>query len=135
MVEHPRFTDQGLIESLRCCDWGIVVMDLEAEDPQYSRFSFPNKIGTCLSAGVPVLGFGHPQSSIVKMMQQHRFGRFTCATDLPSLEKFLLESLQMAGPRSLFRQDILQCAHTEFNAAAMRARLWQSWGVKFTGGV
>jgi glycosyltransferase involved in cell wall biosynthesis len=130
MIEHPMFTDQELIGSLRRCDWGIVVMDPEGEDLRYSRFSFPNKIGTYLCAGVPVLGFGHPTSSLAHIMQVHRLGRFTSATARDELENFLLESLRLPSPRAAFRDDILRCARTEFNAAEMRARLWRLWGVK-----
>jgi glycosyltransferase involved in cell wall biosynthesis len=130
MVEHGLFTDQGLIDAVRRCSWGIVVMDPDGEDLPYSRFSFPNKVGTYLSAGVPVLGFGNPQSCLVRMMQEHEFGRFTTSTNAPELEQFFLESLQILSPREKFRAGILRCAQTEFDAAAMRARLWQLWGVK-----
>ena len=130
MTEHGMFTDEGLVAALRRCAWGVVVMDSCGEDLQYSRFSFPNKVGTCLSAGVPVLGFGHPTSSLAHIMQAHRLGRFTPATASADLENFWLESLRLPSPRTLFRDDILRCAQTEFNAAEMRAKLWQLWGVK-----
>jgi glycosyltransferase involved in cell wall biosynthesis len=127
MQEHGIFSDVELVAALRRCSWGIVVMDPEGEDLQYSRFSFPNKVGTYLSAGVPVLGFGHPQSCLGRMMGEHSFGRFTSATDAAALEKFLVEAFQISAPRQLFREDILRVAKTEFNAAEMRARLWQAW--------
>jgi len=128
MQEHGVYSDAELIATLRQCDWGIVVMDLEGEDPRYSRFSFPNKTGTYLSAGVPVLGFGHPTSSLAHIMQAHRPGRFTSAIAPGELENFLLESLRLPSPRAAFRDAILRCARTEFNAAEMRARLWRLWG-------
>lgn len=128
MTEHGLFTDDGLVEALRRCAWGVVVMDPSGEDLQYSRFSFPNKVGTCLSAGVPVLGFGHPTSSLGHIMQAHRLGRFTAATTRDDMEKFWLESLRLPSPRAAFRDDILRCARTEFDAAAMRAKLWRLWG-------
>jgi hypothetical protein len=130
MTEHGMFTDEGLVDALRRCAWGIVVMDPSGEDLEYSRFSFPNKVGTCLSAGVPVLGFGHPTSSLGHIMHAHRLGRFTPATTRGEMEKFLLESLRMPSPRAVFRDDILRCARTEFDAAEMRAKLWKLWGVK-----
>lgn len=128
MIEHGLFTDHGLVEALRRCSWGIVVMDPAGEDLQYSRFSFPNKIGTYLSAGVPVLGYGHPQSCLGRLMRQHNLGRFTSATNRNHLEHFLDESLRLPSPRETYRADILQCARTEFNAAEMRAQLWRLWG-------
>jgi len=133
MMEHGLFTDEGLIEAVRKCTWGIVVMDPEGEDLGYSRFSFPNKVGSYLSAGVPILGFGNPQSCLVKMMQEHNFGRFTTATDAGGLEKFFQESFQIGSPGEKFREGILRCAQTEFNAAEMRARLWKLWGVEGGG--
>jgi glycosyltransferase involved in cell wall biosynthesis len=130
MAEHGLYTDEGLGDALRRCDWGIVVMDPEGEDLRYSRFSFPNKVGSYLSAGVPLLGFGNPQSSLARIMQEHRLGLFTSATDRGELEKFLLESLRLPVPRESFHADLLQCARTEFNVAEMRARLWRLWGVR-----
>src|SRR6185295_15346910 len=105
-------------------------MDPEGEDLQYSRFSFPNKIGTYLSAGVPVLGIGHPQSSLVEMMARYRMGMCSSGGSRDALEKFLTQALQTPQPRSLFRDDILHCARTEFNATEIRRRLWTAWGVR-----
>lgn len=128
MTEHGMFTDEGLVKALRRCSWGMVVMDLEGTDLRYSRFSFPNKVGTCLSAGVPILGFGHAQSSLARLMQEHAVGRFSSANRRGDLEKFLAETLPLPAPRKTFRPAILQCARTEFDASATRARLWQAWG-------
>ncbi|MST93994.1 MAG: hypothetical protein EXS33_01750 [Pedosphaera sp.] len=130
MVEHGIFSDQGLVESLQRCEWGIVVMDLEGEDLRYSRFSFPNKIGTYLSAGVPVLGVGHPQSCLTEIMQRHRMGRCLSEGGEAALEKFLSDILKTPQPRSFFRDDILQCARAEFNATEIRQRLWTAWGAR-----
>jgi glycosyltransferase involved in cell wall biosynthesis len=130
MTEHGMFTDDGLVAALRRCDWGVVVMDPGGADLRYSRFSFPNKVGTYLSAGVPVLGLGNPQSSLARLMQENRLGRFTAATVRGELENFLSESLRLPAPREFFRAEILQCARTEFNAAEMRARLWSLWGAR-----
>lgn len=128
MIEHGLFSDQGLIDALRRCSWGIVVMDPDAEDLQYSRFSFPNKVGTYLSAGVPVLGFGNTESCLIRMMREHDFGRFTTAVEVAEMEKFLRDSFQVSAPREFFREGILRCARTEFDAASMRAKLWKVWG-------
>jgi hypothetical protein len=124
------FTDEGLVGALRLCDWGITVMDPAGQDLQYSRFSFPNKIGSYLSAGTPVIGYGNPQSSLLEIMERYRPGRHSSTTDQAELEKFLRACLQTPNPRDLFRDAILQCARTEFNAAEMRAKLWGLWGVK-----
>jgi hypothetical protein len=104
-------------------------MDLEGKDLRYSKFSFPNKIGTYLSAGVPVLGFGNSQSSLAEIMRDFPIGRFSNATDEPSLGTFLSNALDVPQPRAVYRDDILRCARTEFNAELIRARLWKAWGV------
>jgi glycosyltransferase involved in cell wall biosynthesis len=129
MTEHGMFTDEGLVEALRRCAWGLVVMDPYGKDPRGSRFSFPNKIGTYLSAGVPVLGLTHPASSLAHIMQANRVGRLTTSTAGSDWENFLVESLRLPSPRAAFYDDILRCARTEFNAAEMRGRLWRLWGV------
>ena len=79
---------------------------------------------------MPVLGFGHPASSLGHIMQTYRLGRFTPATTRDAMAKFWLESLLVPSPQADFRDDILRCAQTEFDAAGMRSRLWKLWGVK-----
>lgn len=127
MLEHEVLTDEGLVQSLRGCSWGIVVMDLEGEDLRYSRYSFPNKIGTYLSAGVPVLGLGHPTSALAEVFSRYSVGKSTSATELGPLEQFLSEAFRMERPRSFFRENILRCAHERFDAQKMRERVWQAW--------
>jgi hypothetical protein len=130
MREHAVYSDEGLVEALRGCSWGIVVTDLEAEDIRYSKFSFPGKFGIYLAAGVPVLGFGHPSSSQAEVMRTNKAGRFTSARNGADLEQFLAESLALSNPRAFFRNEILACARTEFDVRRMRALLWKTWGAR-----
>jgi hypothetical protein len=127
MLEHGVFSDRGLVEALQRCDWGIVVTDPEAEDVRYSRYSFPNKIGTYLSAGVPILAVGHKESALAEIMKSSRVGVFSTEYEGSPLEKFLAESLRITDPRSHYRDNILECASTEFNANEIRGRLWNAW--------
>jgi hypothetical protein len=87
-------------------------------------------VGIYLSAGVPILGFGHETTSLARMMRQYRLGALTSATGQAELEKFLTDSLRIAEPRAFFREDILQCARTEFNMQQMRNRFWKTLGVR-----
>jgi glycosyltransferase involved in cell wall biosynthesis len=127
MVEHPAFSDEGLVQSLQRCSWGIVVLDPAGEDLRYSQFSFPNKIGTYLSAGVPILGIGHERSTLGRILHQFPVGRFTNSAGGAPMEQFLRELLNLPDPRKAFRQAILECARTDFDARQIRKRLWQSW--------
>jgi len=102
-------------------------MDPYAKDLRYSNFSFPNKVGTYLSAGVPILGLAHSASTLSVLLRRHPVGRITDFTDRGGLDRFLHEILDMADPRAAFREAILQCARTEFSAEAMRSALWNTW--------
>jgi len=131
MIEHAMLSsDQELVQSLQRCSWGILVMDPEGSDLCYSQFSFPGKTGPYLSAGVPLLAIGHPRSSLAELMQNHRVGVFTTASQRRTLEPFLSESLQLPHPRLAFRENILRCAHTELSAVEIRRRLWSAWGAQ-----
>jgi hypothetical protein len=133
MVEHPLYSDSELVTKLQRCSWGLTVMDLEAGDVRYSRFSFPNKVGTCLSAGVPILGVCHQGSSLADAMRRHDIGRFTSATAPSALTSFMTETLRVAEPRAHYRERILHCARTEYDAQKIRQRLWRAWGAKLDG--
>ena len=61
-------------------------------------------------------------------MQNHRIGMFSIGG--AAMDEFLAQALRIARPRDHFREDILQCARTEFNAQDIRSRLWQAWGLK-----
>ena len=130
MTEHGLFTDEGLVAALRRCAWGIAVMDPAGEDLQFSRFSFPNKVGTYLSSRRAGAGLRPSDQQPRPHHAGAPAGQFTSATARGDLEKFLLECLRLPSPRAAFRDDILRSARTEFNAAEMRARLWRTWGVK-----
>jgi hypothetical protein len=129
MTEHEMFaTDQQLVQSLRRCSWGLIVMDPAAEDPAYSRFSFPGKTGPYLSAGLPLLAVTHPNSTLAELMRNHKVGLLTSSFGTADLQTFFKEALPMSSPRSDFRDAILRTARTELDANAIRTRLWRAWG-------
>jgi hypothetical protein len=133
MIEHGVFSDSELIESLQRCDWGIVVMDPEAQDIRYSSFSFPNKVGSYLSAGIPILGIGHARSSLARIMRGRDIGVLTNGRTRQELEPFLRQHFELKNPRAFFRPGILDCARSEFNASHIREQLWGLWRGKPSG--
>jgi hypothetical protein len=60
-------------------------------------------------------------------MQEHRIGEITSARNASELQAFLSEKLKQSNSRAAFRDDILRTARTEFDAAAIRERLWNAW--------
>lgn len=123
--EHGHADEKDLQENLRGCDWGFSLMALEERDIRYNRFSFPTKFITYLGAGLPILGLGHPQSSLMRLMDTYRVGY--SAQNIQDLEKSnLLEVLANPAAKTLYRSEMQRCARECFDAARMRARLWSS---------
>lgn len=129
MKEHEKLEEEQLYTQLRKCMWGLVLMDLTDRNPQYNRFSFPNKFGTCLAAGLPLLVLAHPESSAAKMMGRYKVGFCSGTGDERQLGTELLSILSEPSPKRRFQAEILRCADEEFNMVAIRRNLWRCLGV------
>jgi glycosyltransferase involved in cell wall biosynthesis len=129
MRAHGNLDEVRLNQALRQCQWGFASMDLEDENPRYNRFSLPNKIGTYLAAGLPLLVVGHRQSCTFRLAGEHALGCCLDATDPALLAKEMETSLTMPNSREQFRSAILACVRKEFDAAAIRGALWNCFGV------
>jgi hypothetical protein len=112
--------------ALRECAWGVAPVSLADEDPRYHRFSFPAKISSYLGAGLAVLALGHPQSSLLELARRHAIGLASTHTDVAGLQTELLRELTAEDPWVRYGEGIQRCVREEFDAAAMRARLWES---------
>ena len=121
-LEEPVF-----IERLQRCTWGLVALDVDDANPRYSRFSFPNKFGTYLAAGLPIMLLSGPESSSAKMLLQQPVG---IRLDHNRLLLDLLDTLKMENPKRTFLAAIEGCAKTEFYMPAIRQKLWQNLGVR-----
>ena len=110
---------------LRQCHWGFSPMALADADPRYNRFSFPTKFIAYLAAGLPVITLGHPESSVMKMAARYDVGFSTSATDVETLAARLQSALAIAAPEERHGQEIIRCARSEFDAAAMRGKLYE----------
>jgi glycosyltransferase involved in cell wall biosynthesis len=129
MREHNRLDEAGFFQALRQCTWGLTLMDVTDNNPRYNRFSFPNKFGTCLAAGLPLLVLAHRESSVAKVAQAYQLGFFSDLQDPAALSERLLVALAESNPRQRFRSEILRCAREEFDATKIRRRLWDCFGV------
>lgn len=129
MREHGVLEEAVFMEHLRQCTWGLLAMHLHGENPRYNGFSFPNKFGTYLAAGLPILLLSSPDSSAAKMLQAHAVG---VHLDHTGLHTHLEEILGLDNPRKRFLPAINACALTEFSMPLIRHTLWKNLGVDFT---
>jgi hypothetical protein len=124
MVEHGNLPEPELLARLRKCDWGFAPMGLTDEEPRYNRFSFPTKFISYLAAGLAVMTLGHAESSVMKMATQYDVGLCTNERDATALAARLESVLRAPSPWQRYREAILHCARTEFDAARMRRVLY-----------
>ncbi len=124
MHEHGNLPEKLLVRELQACTWGLSLMDLEDDDPQYNRFSFPTKFITYLSAGLPVITIGHPESSVAKMANKYGTGVYSPASTREELTSALRNAFKQAAPGDSYADAIRNCARTEFDADRMRSVLF-----------
>jgi len=122
VVEHGNLPERDLITKLRKCDWGFIPMALEDNDPRYNRFSFPTKFISYLAAGLPVITMGHPECSVMKIAKAYNVGITIPNGESPS--SALTVALKDPRAKDNHRQEILRCAHEQFDAEKMRKKLW-----------
>jgi hypothetical protein len=148
MREHGNLPEPDLLKALRECTWGFSPMALDDADPRYNRFSFPTKLISYLAAGLPVIGLGHPQSTIIRAVDENGIGLSLTTPDLSSLQQALLRGLapspslshsmreEAESPWATFGKDLLQYGRREFDAGKMRSALYECLGkcAKVTSG-
>jgi hypothetical protein len=124
MREHGDLAAPALATALRQCTWGFSPMSLIDRDPRYNRFSFPTKFISYLAAGLPVIALGHPESSLMKMAQSYGLGVCLTQGDPDWLAQQLLAALSNRNPLTTFREEMLRCGRTEFDADRTRKVLY-----------
>jgi hypothetical protein len=127
MKERGNLPEEKLRKELHACSWGFSPMDLDDNDPQYNRYSFPTKFIAYLAAGLPVLTLGHPKCSVIQMAQTYRVGICLTSTQADELKDNLRAAFRISNPHAQFQEEITRCARTEFNAEQMRQRLYESF--------
>ena len=103
-------------------------MSLADEDPRYNRFSFPTKFIAYLTAGLPIITLGHPESSVMKIATKYKVGLASSTGNLEALAIELKAVLQDPAPWQRYGAEILRCARAEFDAARMRQTLYTCFG-------
>ncbi len=129
MTDHGFLEEERFEETLRECSWGFAPMNLDDADAAYNRYSFPNKFGTYLAAGLPLVVLAHRESSAARMFRDYPAGVCSDTLDLETLSAFLRQALREPNPKGRHRAEILRCARTEFDAAEIRRRLWRCLGL------
>lgn len=124
MRENGNLPEPSLSEALRQCTWGFSPMALNDSDPQYNRYSFPTKFISYLAAGLPVVSMGHPESSLMKLAVEYRPGINLSTGDPASVAAQLERMLSISNPWAEFGQNVIRCGQQEFDAEAMRGRLY-----------
>ena len=125
MREHGDLAAGDLLSRLRGCDWGLSPMDLTDANARYNRFSLPTKVVSYLAAGLPMICVGHSASTIARLGRRYSLGIQIEEGDLPEMDALLLRGLSQNDAWGSRRADIIRCAREEFDAEAMRRRLYQ----------
>jgi hypothetical protein len=127
MKEFGHLPEHDLRIALRGLDWGFIPMSTNDDDPRYNRFSFPTKFITYLAAGLPILSFGHPESSLMKLTHPYQLGaRFFSKDEMRA--KMTTNFLQDPLMKRLVRPEIVRCSRDWFDACRTRSQLWRSSG-------
>jgi len=126
MSERGNLSRTELSAALRQCTWGFSPMALTDEDPRYNRFSLPSKFVSYLAAGLPAITLGHSESTVVKMASLYPVGFCSTANDVETLAAQLRAALAEPEPGTKYRAGIRQCAAAEFDAARLRAGLYEN---------
>ena len=129
MVENGNLREPELLAKLRECDWAFAPMALTDDDPRYNRFSFPTKFITYLSAGLPVITLGHPESSVMKMAARYNVGLTASTGDSNTLSEQLRTALNDPSPWNRHEKEIVRCTRTEFDAERMRRILYDCFAM------
>ena len=129
MTEHGDLDGSELRTVLREFDWGLAPMEVTDENPRYNRYSLPTKIVSYLAAGLGMICSGHRESTVSCLARKYSLGVAFDDSNLEMIDDSLVNALSQTDVWSRYRSEITRCATNEFDADAMRARLFASLGV------
>jgi hypothetical protein len=127
IFEHGNHSEASLKEELKQMDWGLSLMALDDRDPIYNHYSFPAKFCTYFGAGLPVITVGNTRSSVMQMATAYNVG-ITISSASPSQDE-IAAALFAPDAKAKHLPEILLCAREQFDAAKMRGRLWEAFGL------
>jgi hypothetical protein len=128
MFEHGDVTSEELHATLQEFDWGFAPMELTDENPRYNRFSLPTKAVSYLAAGLGLISMGHRDSTIAGLARKYSLGIAIEESNANEIDLLLTTGLSEKDVWTRWRNEILRCAHAEFDATAMRKELYRRLG-------
>jgi hypothetical protein len=128
MIEHGELSEQDLEQELSVATWGFLPMPLTTDDFRYNAFSLPTKLAAYLSAGLPVIVVGHPESTAVKLLKTLQCRGIYFDNREDGIGLMVEQRFGLSLPREAYRTAILECLAEAFNASEMRGKLWLHLG-------
>lgn len=125
MKEHGNLNVEKLSEELKKCSWGFAPMSLNDDHPRYNRYSLPTKIGSYLSAGLPLIIMGHPESCIMKTLSKYELGPKILVSGEVGMDRPLKSALSEANAKYLHCDAIYNCCTELYDASKMRFQLYR----------
>jgi glycosyltransferase involved in cell wall biosynthesis len=123
IIEHGYLPEEELTRRFRACNWGLALMEMDDSNPRYSRFTFPCKFSGALAAALPLICLGHPECTLTHMARKYQLGPVITSSSTTEIADQLLPALSKLDEPDRFRDEILRCADTEFNAERNRQTL------------
>jgi len=124
MIEHGNISTERFKMELEQSHWGVSPMEFSDDNPRYNRFSLPSKTVRYLAAGLAVISLGHHDSTVAHLAKRYSFGVNIEDSDPTKMDSLLVQALSEQDVWLRYRNEILRCARTEFDARSMRARLY-----------
>ena len=128
MHERGNLADPEFTVALRECDWGFAPMSLRDDDPRH-RFSLSTKFVSYLSAGLPIITMGHPETGVVQIARQYNVGPCITSENPVRLRQIILDAVCLPNPWEIHRSEIIRCAHEEFSSDVLRGRLYRNFEI------
>ncbi len=126
MHERGNLADPEFTAALRECDWGFAPMSLRDDDPRH-RFSLSTKFVSYLSAGLPIITMGHPETGVVQLAKEYSVGLCLKSTNRPAIDEEILRVLSISNAWEKFGPEIVRCAYAEFDQAQLKSSLWANF--------